>query len=137
AVATTIVSGTDSGDPIRTTPWGTILFGEEAGDTGAMYELIDPLSVEGATINRTTGVSSSPKIRRVPALGLDSFGGCATLPTGVTYYGNELAAISGAPGGAYYKFVPTTHWAGGAPITSLDQSPYASGSHSARRVRTQ
>ena len=58
-VATTIVSGTDSGDPIRITPWGTILFGEEAGDTGAMYELIDPLSVEGATINRTTGANST------------------------------------------------------------------------------
>ncbi len=135
-VATTIVSGTDSGDPIRITPWGTILFGEEAGDTGAMYELIDPLSVEGATINRTTGVSSSPKIRRVPALGLNSFEGLAILPNGVTYYGNELAAISGAPGGAYYKFVPTTHWAGGAPITSLDQSPYASGSIYALRVGT-
>ncbi|HET8874180.1 MAG TPA: hypothetical protein VFM83_10885, partial [Gaiellaceae bacterium] len=92
-LATTIVSGTDSGDPIRITPWGTILFGEEAGDTGAMYELIDPLSVEGATINRTTGVSSSPKIRRVPALGLNSFEGLAILPNGVTYYGNELAAI--------------------------------------------
>jgi hypothetical protein len=135
-VATTIVSGTDSGDPIRITPWGTILFGEEAGDTGAMYELIDPLSVEGATINRTTGVSTSPKIRRVPALGLNSFEGLAILPNGVTYYGNELAAISGAPAGAYYKFVPTTPWAGGSPITSLDQSPYASGAIFALRVGT-
>src|SRR4029078_6333957 len=36
-VATTIVSGIDSGDPVRVTPWGTILFGEEGGDTGAMY----------------------------------------------------------------------------------------------------
>ena len=26
----TIVSGTTSGDPVRRTPWGTILFGEEA-----------------------------------------------------------------------------------------------------------
>ena len=135
-VATTIVSGTESGDPIRITPWGTILFGEEAGDTGAMYELIDPLTVEGATINRTTGVSTSPKIRRVPALGLNSFEGLAILPNGVTYYGNELAAISGAPAGAYYKFVPTTPWAGGPPITSLDQSPYASGSIFALRVGT-
>jgi hypothetical protein len=67
-VATTIVSGTEDGDPVRVTPWGTILFGEEAGDTGAMYELIDPLSVEGATINRTTGASSTPKIRKVGAL---------------------------------------------------------------------
>src|SRR4051794_32264429 len=59
-LVTTIVSGINSGDPVRVTPWGTILFGEEGGDTGAMYEIIDPLSVVGATINRTTGVTSSP-----------------------------------------------------------------------------
>jgi hypothetical protein len=135
-VATIIVTGTDSGDPIRVTPWGTILFGEEAGDTGAMYELIDPLSVEGATIDRTSGTSSSPKIRRVNALGFNSFEGLAILPNGVTYYGNELSANAGAPAGAYYKFVPTTPWAGGPPITSLDQSPYASGSTFALRVGT-
>jgi hypothetical protein len=135
-VATTIVSGTDSGDPVRVTPWGTILFGEEAGDTGAMYELINPLSVVGATINRATGVSSSPNIRRVNALGFNSFEGLAILPNGVTYYGNELSANSGAPGGAYYKFVPTTPWAGGAAISSLDQSPYSSGSVFALRVGT-
>jgi hypothetical protein len=135
-VATTIVSGIGSGDPVRATPWGTILFGEEGGDSGAMYELIDPLSVEGATINRTTGVSSSPKIRRVSALGFNSFEGLAILPNGVTYYGNELSANAGAAGGAYYKFVPGTPWGGGAPITSLDQSPYANGSIFALRVGT-
>jgi hypothetical protein len=135
-VATTIVSGTDSGDPVRVTPWGTILFGEEAGDTGAMYELIDPLSVVGATIDRVTGQISTPKIRKVNALGLNSFEGLAILPNGVTYYGNELSANAGARGGAYYKFVPSTPWAGGAPITSLDQSPYSSGSVFALRVGT-
>jgi hypothetical protein len=135
-VATTIVSGINSGDPVRVTPWGTILFGEEGGDTGAMYEIIDPLSVVGATINRTTGVSSSPNIRRVNALGFNSFEGLAILPNGVTYYGNELSANAGAAAGAYYKFVPTTPWAGGSPITSLDQSPYSSGSIFALRVGT-
>jgi hypothetical protein len=101
-----------------------------------MYELIDPLSVEGATIDRTSGTSSSPKIRRVNALGFNSFEGLAILPNGVTYYGNELSANAGAPAGAYYKFVPTTPWAGGPPIISLDQSPYASGSIFALRVGT-
>src|SRR5471030_916964 len=33
-VATTIVTGTTSCDPTRRTPWGTILFGEEAGQGG-------------------------------------------------------------------------------------------------------
>jgi Alkaline phosphatase PhoX len=134
--ATTIVSGTDSGDPVRATPWGTIVFGEESGDDGAMYELIDPLSVEGATINRTTGASSSPKIRRLDALGFTSFEGLAILPNGVTYYGNELSANGGAAAGAYFKFVPGNPWGGGAAITSLDQSPYASGSIFALRVGT-
>ena len=134
--ATTIVSGTDSGDPVRATPWGTVVFGEESGDDGAMYELIDPLSVEGATINRTTGASSSPKIRRLNALGFTSFEGLAILPNGVTYYGNELSANGGAAAGAYFKFVPSTPWGGGSAISSLDQSPYASGSIFALRVGT-
>lgn len=135
--ATTIVTGTISCDPVRATPWGTVIFGEEAGNTGGLYELIDPLSVEGATIDRSTGVSSVPdKIRRLDALGFNSYEGLAVLPNGVTYYGNELSANAGADGGAYYKFVPTTPWAGGAPITSLDQSPYASGTVAALRVGT-
>jgi hypothetical protein len=72
----------------------------------------------------------------VNALGFNSFEGLAILPNGVTYYGNELSANAGAAGGAYYKFVPTNPWAGGSPITSLDQSPYSSGSIFALRVGT-
>jgi hypothetical protein len=131
--ATTIATGVEDNDPVRATPWGTVIFGEEAGD-GAMYEIIDPLSVEGATIDRATGTSSSPNIRKLNALGLNAFEGLAVLPNGVTYYGNELAASGGAAGGAYYKFVPAHPWTGGAPITSLDQSPYARGSVYALRV---
>ena len=101
-----------------------------------MYEIIDPLSVVGATIDRTTGVGSSPNIRRIDALGFNAFEGFAILPNGVTYYGNELAAEAGEPGGAYYKFVPTNRWTGGPPITDLDDSPYSSGSIFALRVGT-
>ena len=135
--ATTIATGLNSCDPVRVTPWGTVLFGEENGTNGAMYELIDPLSVVGATINNVTGVTSTPKIRRVNALGFLSFEGLGILPNGVTYYGDELSASNGAPGGAYYKFVPSKPWAGGAgvgAITNLDQSPYASGSVYGLRV---
>jgi hypothetical protein len=132
--ATTIATGINSCDPVRVTPWGTVLFGEENGSVGAMYELIDPLTVVGATINNVTGVTSTPKIRRVNALGFLSYEGLGILPNGVTYYGDELSASNGAPGGAYYKFVPTTPWNGGGPITSLDQSPFSSGTVYGLRV---
>ena len=132
--ATTIATGLADCDPVRATPWGTVLFGEENGTVGAMYELIDPLSVVGATINNVAGASSSPNIRRVDALGFLSFEGLGILANGVTYYGDELSASNGAPAGAYYKFVPTTPWAGGAAITNLDQSPYASGAIYGLRV---
>ena len=133
---TTIASGLISCDPVRATPWGSVLFGEEAGTSNlfsAMYEIVDPLSVVGVTINRTTGVPSggtnASNIGRVNALGFTSFEGLAILPSGVTYYGDELAASNGAPGGAYYKFIPSTPWAGSAPITSLSQSPFKSGTN--------
>jgi hypothetical protein len=132
--ATTIATGLNSCDPVRVTPWGTVLFGEENGSVGAMYELIDPLTVVGATINNVTGVTSTPNIRRVNALGFLSFEGLGILPNGVTYYGDELSASNGAPGGAYYKFVPSSPWAGGPPITSLNQSPLASGTVYGLRV---
>src|SRR4029079_11962832 len=89
--ATTIATGLNSCDPVRATPWGTVLFGEENGTVGAMYELIDPLAVTGATINNVTGASSSPNIRRVNALGFLTFEGLGILPNGVTYYGDELS----------------------------------------------
>ena len=132
--ATTIATGINSCDPVRVTPWGTVLFGEENGSVGAMYELIDPLTVVGATINNVTGATSTPKIRRVNALGFLSYEGLGILPTGVTYYGDELSASNGAAGGANYKFVPTHPWNGGAPITNLDDSPYASGTVYGLRV---
>ena len=49
--------------------------------------------------------------------GFNAFEGLGILPNGVTYYGDESGRERGAPGGAYYKFVPTTPWAGGPPIT--------------------
>jgi hypothetical protein len=134
--ATTIATGIVDCDPVRATPWGTVLFGEEGGSTGAMYELIDPLNVVGASIDRVTGVTAAPyanNIRRVNALGFLSFEGLAILPNGVTYYGDELGPSNGTPGGAYYKFVPDAAWAGGT-ISSLNDSPYNSGKVYSLRV---
>lgn len=136
AVENIVSSGLASCDPVRVTPWGTVLFGEEAGSTGAMYEMIAPDAVTGATIDRTTGVSSSPNIRRVDAFGFLSYEGLGILPNGVTYYGDELSANGGAAGGAYFKFVPTNPWTGGPAITTLDASPLASGTVYGLRVGT-
>jgi hypothetical protein len=141
--ATTILTGIDDNDPVRATPWGTVVFGEEAAD-GAMYEIIDPLdpALEGTTVNRATQVftPATSKIKRIDALGFNAFEGLAILRNGVTYYGSEQTADSGAPAGAFYKFVPTpsaTTWTPGSPpITSLSQSPYANGKVFALRVGT-
>src|SRR4029077_14472684 len=60
--ATTIVTGLSSCDPVRLTPWGTILVGEVAGATGGLYEIIDPLKIT-APINvtdRGAGTTSDP-----------------------------------------------------------------------------
>jgi hypothetical protein len=135
--ATTIATGVDDCDPVRATPWGTVLFGEEAGSVGAMYELIDPLSVVGASIDNATGVTAAPytnNIKRVNALGFLSFEGLAILPNGVTYYGDELGPSNGTPAGAYYKFVPDTPWTGSGTISSLSQSPYNAGKIYSLRV---
>jgi hypothetical protein len=60
--ATTIVTGLSSCDPVRRTPWGAILVGEEAGATGGLYELIDPVHITTAinATNRATGANSDP-----------------------------------------------------------------------------
>jgi secreted PhoX family phosphatase len=129
--ATTIVTGTDACDPIRRTAWGTIVFGEEAGNEGQLYELIDPLHTTGVSLDRTTGVFSGgtnpQNLVRRDVIGRLSFEGLGLLPNGVLYYGDELRPSNGTAGGSYYKFVPATPYAGGTPITQLSDSPLASG----------
>src|SRR5215467_15966058 len=57
--ATTIITGLSSCDPVRRTPWGTIIVAEENGQTGGLYELIDPVNIAGpVTVNNVTGVTS-------------------------------------------------------------------------------
>lgn len=132
----TILTGTTSCDPLHRTPWGTILFGEEAGGSstggGRVYELINPLDTTGVTLDRTTGTFSggvgSANFAVRPALGRNSYEGLAIYANGIVYYGNELRPSNGTPGGAYYKFVPTTlRDPNSGPISNLAQSPLASG----------
>jgi secreted PhoX family phosphatase len=135
AVENLLTSGTQSCDGVKRTPWGTFMFSEEAGggpSGGRVYELIDPLGTPpGASLNRSTGVFTGPGASNYtprPALGRLSFEGLALYPNGVVYFGDENRPSSGKPGGAYFKFVPSTVWSpGAAPITSLSQSPLAGG----------
>ena len=127
----TILTGTVSCDPAHITPWGTVLFGEEAGSSGTMLEIIDPLHTTGVLYDRDAGTFSGADAANVterPALGHLSFEGVVTYPSGVVYYGDENRPGKGVGGGAYFKFIPTVPWTGGAPITSLAQSPLSSGS---------
>ena len=124
----TILSGTSSGDPVRRTPWGTILFGEENGTDGWMIEISDPLHTTNVLFNRATGVSSDPAhVVARPALGRMSFEGIALYPNGVMYYMDENRPSNGTPGGAYFKFIPAMPW-NGTPVTDLSQSPFVAGS---------
>jgi hypothetical protein len=131
--STTIVTGTTACDPVRATPWGTILFGEEAGggpNGGRMYELIDPLNTTGVTLDRATGAftggTGAGNLVARSALGRLSFEGLAIYASGVTYFGDENRPTGGVGGGAYFKFIPAIlRDPGAGPVTSLDQSPYA------------
>src|SRR6266550_1201600 len=108
----TILTGTTSNDPVRRTPWGTILLAEETGD-GWLVEIADPLHVTNATFNRTTGISSDPAdVIARSAPGHLSWEGLALYSSGVLYYGDENRPGATTPGGAYYKFIPTTPWNG-------------------------
>src|SRR5712691_13315062 len=127
----TILTGTVSCDPSKRTPWGTIIVGEENGNTGWLIELIDPLHTTGVLFNRATGTFSggvgAANLAVRPAVGRTSFEGIGLYPNGVMYYGDENRPSNGTAGGAYFKFIPTNPWTGGAPITSLASSPLASG----------
>jgi Alkaline phosphatase PhoX len=135
--ATTIVTGLSSCDPVRRTPWGTILIGEEAGNTGGLYELIDPAHITTAinVTNRTTGANSDPlHLAKRQAVGSLSFESLAVEEDGTMIYGDELAPSGGVAGGGIYKFVPAIPFAGGGPITVPAQSPLVSGTVFGLRV---
>jgi len=130
-LAQTILTGTISCDPVERTPWGTLVFAEESGTDGWLLEIINPLQTTGVLFNHATGALSggtgAANIATRPAPGHLSWESIALYPNGVMYYGDENRPLNGTPGGAYFKFIPTTLWSGGAPITSLSQSPLVAG----------
>jgi len=137
--ATTIVTGLLSCDPVRRTPWGTIIVAEEHGTDGGLYEILDPVSITTAinVTNRATGANSDMnhlvKRKAVGALSFESF---AIKPDGTMIYGDELAPSGGTAGGALYKFVPIVPYTGTGqpPVTQAQLSPLAAGSVFGLRV---
>jgi hypothetical protein len=135
--ATTIVTGLSSCDPVRRTPWGTILVGEEAGNTGGLYEIVNPLSITAPinVTNRATGANTDMlHLAKRQAVGSLSFESLAVEDDGTMIYGDELAPSGGVAGGGIYKFVPAIPFSGGGPITVPGQSPLATGTVYGLRV---
>jgi len=147
-LAETIVnSGLVSCDPSHRTPWGTIVFAEENGTSGRLFELIDPLTTTGVSLVGGTPTCVSPpadpgctgagNIVERNAVGKLSFEGIAVYPNGVMYYGDENRPNLGTAGGAYFKFVstcgptnscPTGSLPGADNTAKLASSPLVSGS---------
>lgn len=136
AVETILAAGTsgDPGmstcDPVRATPWGTIIVGEETGGGGRLFEILDPLATTNVTVHgsgASTTTSDPAHVQFLPAVGTLSWEGLALLPNGVLYMSDESRPGSGIPGGGIYKFVPTNVWTGGGAITDLAASPFNSG----------
>ena len=132
-IVSTIVTGTTSCDPTRRTPWGTIVFGEEAGGGptgGRLYELIDPIHTTGVTLDRTTGRSRGGVGRQQPGHAHRARDGTrskasAILDDGTTYLDGDDSGFgpkNGGPGDTYFKFIPDNpfhgHHADHAPLRS-------------------
>jgi secreted PhoX family phosphatase len=140
--ATTIVTGLLSCDPVRRTPWGTIIVAEEHGADGGLYEILDPLSINSpiSVGDRAKGTTSDPNhLVKRKAVGSLSFESLAIQHDGTMIYGDELApgAVStGSAGGALYKFVPMAPYfgTGQPPVTQPQLSPLAAGSIFGLRV---
>jgi len=137
ANVTTIVTGPISCDPVRRTPWGTIIVAEEAGATGGFYELIDPVHINMAidVIDRGAGTTTDPMhLVKRHAVGSLSFESFAIKNDGTMIYGDELAPSGGNAGGGIYKFVPAIPFQGAGPILVPAQSPLVSGAVYGLRV---
>ena len=138
----TIVKGISSCDPIRRTPWGSLVVGEEAGIDGGFYEIMDPMDISGISpviiSDRSAGTSSDPlHVVKRKAVGNLSWEGNVITEDGTMYFGDENRPSMGNGGGGVYKFVPANPyqlWMG--IITDPDQSPFTSGSNYGMRLGT-
>lgn len=65
-----VLRGMRACDPVKRTPWGTVLVAEESGADGRAYEILDPMNTtEANVIDRVTGLTDSPNVVQRPSLG--------------------------------------------------------------------
>jgi secreted PhoX family phosphatase len=102
--------------------------------TGHLLEIIHPLSVTRVSFDRSTHQTSNgasgtgaDNVADRSAVGRNAFEGIGLYPNGVMYYGDENRPSQGTPGGAYFKFIPTSPFLGGGDILDLDDSPLVDG----------
>ncbi len=150
---TTLVRGMTICDGIRTTPWGTVVATEEdfISDTGAVYEILDPLTTDTFTILERgrggaparivdqTGRDASDRLVKRTAFPVIRYEGFLVHETGVVIAGDEERPGSYGPGdtdgGTIYKFIPTQLYdPATGPIASLDHSPLLAGTSYALQV---
>ena len=150
---TTLVRGMTICDGIRTTPWGTVVATEEdfVSDTGAVYEILDPLTNDEFTILERgsgdgparivdqVGRDASERIIKRTAFPVIRYEGFLIHESGVVIAGDEERPGSYEPGdtdgGGVYKFIPTNLYEPATgPIASLDQSPLIAGTTYALQV---
>ena len=114
--ARTILSGLTRSDPIRRTPWGTVVVGEEVED-GGLYEIFDPVGIQTVVqvTDRATGATTDNRVVKRKAVGLLAWEGNPVLQDGTMYYGDELRPSQGTAGGSIFKFVPDQPYLGGGP----------------------
>ena len=144
---TTLARGMNRCDGIRTTPWGTVLATEEAGN-GAAYELLLPQNptafaevtvtdrAAGTIVFSADGLDATAAMVKRDALPIMAWEGLTVLESGVVIGGDELRPGTGtadSDGGALFKFVPSTPHAGGV-IADLADSPLVAGSAHALQV---
>lgn len=137
----TIVKGISSCDPIKRTPWGSLVVGEEAGANGGFYEIMNPMSLSGATpaiiTDRAAGTSSDSRVVKRKSVGNVSWEGVVVLENGTLYFGDEKRPGNGKAGGAIYKFIPAVPYQSSmGVITDPNQSPFASGTNYGMRLGT-
>ena len=118
----TIVTGTTSCDPTRRTPWGTIVFGEEAGQSGQALRTDRPVEHDWRNA-RPSDRHVQRRCRRSrtsitrTALGTGPFEGFGILDDGTTYVDGDDSGFgpkNGGPGNFFYKFIPSTPFTGTA-----------------------